>query len=93
MNNGNQIVIHGELIKNIRDFHLAMKHSFNLPDYYGDNLDALWDCLTTWIETPVEVIWVNFEDSRNSLGNYSKIITDLFGEAQKEINGFSILYR
>ena len=26
-----------------------------LPDYFGDNPDALWDCLTGYIGTPCEI--------------------------------------
>jgi ribonuclease inhibitor len=26
-----------------------------LPEWYGNNLDALWDALTGLIETPVEI--------------------------------------
>ena len=31
--------------KNISDIHQVIKKAFNLPDYYGENPDALWDCL------------------------------------------------
>ncbi len=27
------------------DFHLRIKKTFGFPDYYGENLDALWDLL------------------------------------------------
>jgi len=26
------------------------------PDFYGRNADALWDCLTGFIETPVNIV-------------------------------------
>ena len=29
----------------VRSLHLVMKEALNLPDHYGRNLDALWDCL------------------------------------------------
>ena len=28
------------------DIHEVLKRDLELPDYYGGNLDALWDCLT-----------------------------------------------
>lgn len=38
------IIIDGELLaKNPQDY---IKKQFNFPDYYGENLDALYDCLT-----------------------------------------------
>lgn len=30
----------------IKEFHLWLKKECNFPDYYGCNLDALYDCLT-----------------------------------------------
>ena len=37
---------------NTQDFdtlHEKLKQGFHLPSYYGENLDALWDCLTDLI--------------------------------------------
>jgi len=27
------------------DLHKVLKETFNFPDYYGKNVDALWDCI------------------------------------------------
>lgn len=32
-------------VNNIAEAHKEMKETFNFPDYYGENLDALNDCL------------------------------------------------
>ncbi|MGF9966332.1 barstar family protein [Bacillus rhizoplanae] len=29
--------------------HKVLKAKLDLPDYYGENADALWDCLTAWV--------------------------------------------
>ena len=46
------IEIDGKSIKN--DGHKYLKKVFDFPDYYGNNLDALYDCLTD-IGAPTEI--------------------------------------
>ena len=49
---------------------------FHLGEYYGNNLDALWDVLTTDIERPVKLIWYNSAISHKNLGeeNFQRIV-------------------
>ena len=42
-------------VKTIWALHEAIKKGLMLPDYYGMNMDALWDCLTGDIEVPSEI--------------------------------------
>ncbi len=42
----NKAVINGEQIRSMSDLHQTLKKELALPEYYGENLDALWDCLT-----------------------------------------------
>ena len=48
------IEIDGKLIK--RQGHDYLKKALNFPDYYGKNLDALYDCLTEiGVETKIKL--------------------------------------
>ncbi len=40
--------------KSVYDIHEKIQDGLNFPDYYGKNLDALWDCLTD-MDAPVEI--------------------------------------
>ena len=55
--------------------HAHLKRRLRLPDYYGENLDALHDCLTD-IHTPTEIT-LRFSDAmRKHLGAYgTKLIS------------------
>ena len=37
------------------DLHNEIKEKLELPEWYGNNLDALWDMLTGFIETPINI--------------------------------------
>ena len=50
----NRIMVDGSGIRNMYQFHKALQEAFGFPDWYGCNLDALFDCLTdiseeTWL--------------------------------------------
>lgn len=73
-----KIVINGEKIKTERDFHTQLTSALDFGPYYGYNLDALWDRLSTDIETPIKIIWENASLSQRELGDgYFKIISIL----------------
>lgn len=40
--------------KSVYDIHEKIQEGLKFPDYYGKNLDALWDCLTD-MDAPVEI--------------------------------------
>jgi ribonuclease inhibitor len=48
------IVLDGKEFESIEKIHRILKKKLDLPDYYGENLNALWDCLTGWIDLPVK---------------------------------------
>ncbi|MBQ2636812.1 MAG: barstar family protein [Methanobrevibacter sp.] len=62
----------GKLIK--KDGHDYLMEALNFPDYYGKNLDALYDCLCE-IDTEIEII--NCE-------KVEKDIIDTFKDAASE---------
>jgi RNAse (barnase) inhibitor barstar len=41
---------------------------FSLPDHFGRNLDALYDCLTDR-EEDIEVVWLQSEKSRSDFAD------------------------
>lgn len=41
----NPIILDFTGCKYLGEIHLILKTKFGLPDYYGENWDALWDCM------------------------------------------------
>lgn len=65
--------------------HKILKNKLDLPDYYGENADALWDCLTAWVTLPLTIEWEFFKDSQNMLGQEADLILGTFQDAQEEM--------
>lgn len=63
--------------------HAYLKRKLDLPEYYGENLDALWDCLST-DNSPKKITIINREDLIRNLGAYGVSILDLLEEVAKE---------
>ena len=41
----NPIILDFTKCKCLEEIHLILKSKFGLPEYYGENWDALWDCM------------------------------------------------
>ena len=52
----NSIRIQLDNFETIRDFHLWLKEQCHFPEYYGCNLDALYDCLSENPQFEFEVL-------------------------------------
>lgn len=61
------------------------------PDYYGKNLDALWDCLRD-VELPLEVEWKDYKESKKWLGKYGEETLKVFLDFQNEWKDFKFRY-
>ena len=60
--------------------HQYLAQKFNFPKYYGGNLDALWDLLTT-SAYPLQIDLCNKAELVHSLGDYGERLIKVFAEA------------
>lgn len=63
-----RIVIRGELVKLPSDVHDQLASQLEFGAFYSQNLDALWDRLSTDVERPLHLVWTNSGMSQVSLG-------------------------
>ena len=75
------------------ELHDQLRVGLKLPDYYGANLDALWDCLTGYVDLPLIVEWYDYEESRKFLGDAADEIVGLFAEAGREVDGLRLVLK
>ena len=63
-------VLDGKKMVSREETHKYLKETFGFPEYYGENLDALHDCLTEMDDLEVEIL--NADDMLEALGDYGK---------------------
>ena len=77
-----RIVFDFKKIKNKKDFYNELAEKVQLPEYFGNKLDALWDIITSGeIDLPTEVIFINFDNRKNK---FFVSLEELFKDAEKE---------
>ena len=64
-------------------FHDSVARELSLPKWYGRNLDALHDCLTS-ISEPTHLILENWQAAEENLGRYASLIRAVLLHAEDE---------
>ena len=68
------------------EIHEALKDGLRFPEYYGANLDALWDCLTDFIDNDDTIILKNYQFVEKTNEEYARKILDVFKDAKHYAN-------
>ncbi|MGL6037894.1 MAG: barstar family protein [Soonwooa sp.] len=71
------------------DFYAQLKTKLALPDYFGDNLDALYDIISGDLEMPLHIEFVNM--TVDQLETFEDLLTTL-ENAEEEVEGFTFSY-
>lgn len=87
VDNLNKVILEGSKFIDKAALHESLKSELKLPTYYGENLDALWDCLTTDVKVPITIEWIDFQISRKFLGDYAENILEVFRDAERCTEG------
>lgn len=77
-----KITLEAARLKSKSSAHKYLKDRLNLPEYYGENLDALWDCLME-ICAPTTIVISGLDKLGENMGFAGDLI-ELFSDAQDE---------
>ncbi len=77
-----EVIIDAELVISKDRLHDILYKELDFPEWYGRNLDALYDMLTSCGETRLTI--TNHEALHRNLGNYGDLILRVFKEASEE---------
>ncbi|WP_461205005.1 barstar family protein [Clostridium sp. DL1XJH146] len=78
-----EIILDCTMMTSIEATHQYIKEKLSFPNYYGCNLDALWDILST-ISNPLKITITNPKSIQINLGDYSEKLITVFIEASNE---------
>ena len=86
MSETKNVVLDFSECKYIGSLHKVIKENLELPDWYGNNLDALWDAITGLMEVPVKIKIVYYPKSSDTkkMKTYVNEIISVFREAEIE---------
>ena len=79
-----EIVLDFEGIQSVRDLHAYFKKAFCLPDYYGCNLDALWDCLHHSFPADTVIVVKGLGGLPDEMGPTAQTLARLFRDLERE---------
>lgn len=85
------IVIDGERMLSRRAAHDHLTEQLDLPEYYGRNLDALYDLLTER-QGPVRLVVRHREAILSWLGDYGAALCQTLEDADRANPGLEVLF-
>ena len=78
-----KIILEGEKMTSQKAVHSYLREQLTLPQYYGENLDALYDCLTADVEEKT-IVFSHPEAAIAKLGRYGRRLLAVFEEAAQQ---------
>lgn len=86
-----QIVLDAHKIATAADFYREFATQAKLPAHFGNNLDALWDFLTTELAGAVEIHWQDFSRYSRKQRHELQAFADLLNEAAQNRNDIKVV--
>jgi RNAse (barnase) inhibitor barstar len=81
----NPIILDFSQCKYLGEIHLMLKEKFGLPQYYGENWDALWDCLRYLFDDEKYIVELHNLDSLNKkLQEECKLMLEVSDDVHNE---------
>lgn len=86
-------LLQGRELSSMDRLYDELARQLEFPPWFGRNLDALWDLLTTDIPGPITIRIKQPKTAERLLGeSYSRIL-DLFKEVEEERDDFKVVVR
>ncbi|NVN93129.1 MAG: barstar family protein [Desulfuromonadales bacterium] len=83
-------IIDGRNVRSLEEFYGELSRQLPFPPTFGNNLDALWDVLTTDIAGSLRIVWNGAETSHRAMGKDFETVVALLRDVGKERKDFSV---
>ena len=90
MNDKLVLNLDGSILKSKEELHSTIQWQLQLPEYYGRNLDALWDVLSTW-SAPLCIEVTHTELLKRHLADYADALLEMLHDAVAENNTITLI--
>ena len=80
----NHFILDFSEIKTVMELHQYLKEVFVLPEYYGNNMDALWDCLSCCYDESTTINLRNLDMLRKRLKKTTQTMVEVFADLHDE---------
>lgn len=87
-----KVILNGKRMITRERTHAYLKRKFGFPEYYGRNLDALWDLLSSW-DREMDIVIVNHKAVTENLDGYGVSLLKLFRELDEESRHIHVTYQ
>lgn len=81
---GIEVEFDGRRLLSKDDFYAAIEAIPETPDWFGRNLDALFDLVLAVFEAPLTIHWTHAEVSAKSMGPDFDILVGVLRDAERE---------
>lgn len=71
-------------INTVLGLHQYLKEAFDLPNYYGNNMDALWDCLSCCYDDSTTIELRNLDTLRKRMEQTTQTMLEVFQDLHDE---------
>lgn len=88
-----EIRLDGNIILSEQDFYKMTGPKLGFPDYFGNNLDSLWDSMSGHIDPNIILVWDNHSTSKNAFPKTFEEIVKIFEETKEIWSNFEYQLR